>query len=172
MPGQRFLQLCQIFVLTLVSSAQRDGDVRLVGTPVDYRGTVAVYYNGVWGSICDDSWSYNDADLVCRMLGFENARRIYYRAYYGTAPGPIHLDDLRCSPTDSSLMDCRHNGWGSHNCRKSEDAGVECRRKFPRKPESMPVRVTCPECVQWGSCTSCPRKPHPSPTDCSTQATV
>lgn len=59
-----------------------------------------------------------------------------------------------------------------HDCEKREDAGVDCLRKFPRKPQNMEIKLMCPECVQWGSCTTCPRKAHPSPTDCSTQAMV
>ena len=176
MLGVRFLHLFVPLLLLLLlprsSEAQRNGDVKLVGTDTDFRGTVAVYYNGQWGSICDDSWNYRDADVVCRMLGYERSYRIFYRAYYGQAPGPILIDQIRCPNNAKDLMDCTHNGWGVHDCEKREDAGVDCLRKFPRKPANMPIRLSCPECVQWGSCTTCPRKAHPSPTDCSTQATV
>ena len=42
--------------------------------------------------------------------------------------GAIHLDDLRCTGSESRLIDCPHRGAGVHNCVHSEDAGVRCVR--------------------------------------------
>ena len=42
--------------------------VRLVGGEDDKEGRVEICYNNVWGSVCDDSWSTNDARVVCRQL--------------------------------------------------------------------------------------------------------
>lgn len=39
---------------------------------------------------------------------------------------PIWLDNLVCSGDEKSLVDCRHNGIGIHNCDHDQDAGLVC----------------------------------------------
>ena len=53
--------------------------VRLMinGTQSVNEGRVELLYNGTWGSICDDFWDYNDAVVICHMLGFATAIRAY-----------------------------------------------------------------------------------------------
>ena len=47
-------------------------------------------------------------------------------ATYGQGTGAILLDDLMCTGTEASLLDCPSNGVGIHNCGHSEDAGAVC----------------------------------------------
>ena len=85
-----------------------------------------VYYNGAWGTVCDDDWDINDARVVCKQLGFRYALHAYKNAHYGQGTGPILLDNVRCTGHDST-MSCRHSGVGNHNCHHSQDVSVQCR---------------------------------------------
>ena len=89
-------------------------------------GRVEVYYNGAWGTVCDDGWDVNDARVVCRQLGFPNAVDAYLSAHYGQGTGQIWLDDVNCLGNELSLFSCRHGGVASHNCGHGEDASVQC----------------------------------------------
>lgn len=80
-----------------------------------YYGRIEVYYNGAWGTVCDDSFDSQDAYVACRMLGLSGGTP-KPSATYGQGTGSIWLDDLQCSGSESSLFACVHPAVGSHNC--------------------------------------------------------
>ena len=46
------------------------GMIRLQGGNFSNQGRVEVYCNEQWGTICDDGFGPNDANAVCRQLGY------------------------------------------------------------------------------------------------------
>ena len=111
--------------------------VRLVngdGDPNTGRVEVRDTKSSAWGTICDDLFDEKDAKVICKCLGkpYKNAIG-HHEARYGSGSGDIHLDNLNCVGNENSIFECRHNGWGRHNCWHHEDASVECRHT-PQPP--------------------------------------
>ena len=104
--------------------------MRLVGGSSIAEGRVEVLHNGVWGTVCDDYWGINDANVVCRELGYLFAKSALKMAHFGQGKGPTWLNDVACVGSESSISDCSHAGWGVENCGHSEDASVICSGKF------------------------------------------
>uniref|UniRef100_A0A8C4TC72 Soluble scavenger receptor cysteine-rich domain-containing protein SSC5D n=1 Tax=Erpetoichthys calabaricus TaxID=27687 RepID=A0A8C4TC72_ERPCA len=82
-----------------------------------------IFYNGSWGTVCDDSWDLPDANVVCRQLQCEAAVEAITPVSYGPGSGHIWLDDVHCQGNESSLSICTHRGWGQNDCRHKEDVG-------------------------------------------------
>lgn len=102
-----------------------DAQIRLIG-PDQCAGRVEILHEGSWGTVCDDGWDINDASVVCRQLDCGIAMSALPSAHFGEGTGTIWLDDVVCSGGESSLSECSHNGFGTHNCGHGEDAGVVC----------------------------------------------
>jgi len=45
---------------------------------------------------------------------------------YGAGRGQIWLDDIACTGSETHLFDCRHSGWGRHDCGHNEDVSISC----------------------------------------------
>ena len=102
-----------------------------VNDSTNMTGRLDVYYNGTWGTVCDDYFDHHAARVVCRQLGFNSTGAMaVVRAGYGQGTGSIWLDNILCFGSEQSIDSCFHNSWGYHNCDHSEDAGVICPCKF------------------------------------------
>ncbi|XP_071844173.1 uncharacterized protein [Apostichopus japonicus] len=127
-------------------------DVRLVGGSTPNEGRVEVYYNGIWGTVCDDNWDDVNAWVVCRQLGMGNHGKATYSAFFGEGVGTIWMDRVGCAGDEVSLTECASRGWGVHSCGHHEDAGVYCQDAN---------WCTIGSCLNGGTCVN-----HPDGTRC------
>uniref|UniRef100_A0A3B3ZWZ9 SRCR domain-containing protein n=1 Tax=Periophthalmus magnuspinnatus TaxID=409849 RepID=A0A3B3ZWZ9_9GOBI len=102
-------------------------EIRLVGPGSSpCSGRVEIYHNRTWGTVCDNGWDMSDAKVVCTQVNCGVALSASQGSTFGQGSGQIWLDDVSCSGSESSLTQCGHGGFGSHNCGHGEDAGVIC----------------------------------------------
>ncbi|XP_078356152.1 uncharacterized protein LOC144640962 [Oculina patagonica] len=101
-------------------------------------GRVELGIGGVWRGVCSNKWDIRDATVVCKMLGLPPASVAQGEAVFGNSGDEPWLGDLECHGYESSIVECRHGGWGTANrffCNGKSDAGVIC------GPPSINVRL-------------------------------
>ena len=112
---------------------------RLVGGPSQNgrTGRVEIRHKGVWGTVCEDNFSTEEAKVVCRMLGFpsENAR-VYNGTTYYQGDGPVWIrltEDKSCIGNETNISDCKEKHLWEHDdyCNHVEDVAVSCEDEDP-----------------------------------------
>ncbi len=106
--------------------------------------------DGVWGTVCDDDFDNTDASVACRSIGLPSANSSFlggdgHGCTDGDPQQPIFLDDVACTGTEASLLDCPSatlgGGFGNHNCYHTENVHIACKGTQPRlvSEENCPV---------------------------------
>uniref|UniRef100_A0A8C4WP58 SRCR domain-containing protein n=1 Tax=Gopherus evgoodei TaxID=1825980 RepID=A0A8C4WP58_9SAUR len=139
-----------------------DGNIRLVSGADPCRGRVEIFYQGTWGTVCDDDWGMSDTSVVCRQVGCGRAVAHKSNAYFGYGTGRILLDNVNCEGSEPRLSACYSLGWGIHNCGHHEDAGVICTGKGPNT--QAPSKASQIWDHPWGGKVSLGRACHQQPT--------
>ncbi|XP_065814388.1 deleted in malignant brain tumors 1 protein-like isoform X1 [Labrus bergylta] len=124
---QRHLYLTLVALLWTSSLTATGSQLRLAGFgSTQCSGRVEIFSGSTWGTVCDDEWDLEDAEVVCRQLNCGTAESAPGSALFGKGTDPILLDNVACSGSERSLLDCQHDGYQNHDCTHDEDAGVVC----------------------------------------------
>ena len=96
-----------------------------VGPSEAYGNVFAVNSGGFFGPVCDDSWGSNEANVVCRQLGFTYGDA-FPNSHWGSVPSTFSMDNVGCTGDEMYLQDCDYSP--SDDCGGGEGAGVHCYR--------------------------------------------
>eukprot|EP00057_Strongylocentrotus_purpuratus_P033504 XP_791643.3 PREDICTED: deleted in malignant brain tumors 1 protein [Strongylocentrotus purpuratus] len=118
-------------VLAVECGPYLQGDVRLANGSTAEDGRVEIYYEGEWGTVCDDDWDNDDAAVICKQLrNYQHGAEAISGGAYAEGTGPIHLGNVQCEGTEIKLEDCSSGGWRNNTCGHDRDAGVVCPPAF------------------------------------------
>ncbi|XP_075568340.1 scavenger receptor cysteine-rich type 1 protein M130-like [Pelecanus crispus] len=91
-------------------------ELRLVAGRSPCAGRVEVKLRGSWGSVSDDEWDMEDAEVVCQQLGCGSAAGAYPASTrFGKGDGPLSLVLVDCVGSETAIWDCKIDGWGPYN---------------------------------------------------------
>merc|ERR1711962_248608 len=103
----------------------RSYTIRLHGSHKPNEGTVIL--NGM--PVCDDNWTYSEAEVACRMLGYNHGSP-QVRSYFGYSyihGSPFAMNRVHCTGEEASLFECRYQEAKPNECDQFEAVGVRCR---------------------------------------------
>lgn len=135
-----------------------EGDIKLVNqNGNDNEGTVLMCLDGLWSMISDQGWDSNEAEVVCRSLGFQtegivlwlseyNKKFVFYRAgkevkkgsFYGKVNKTLGFTNFACAGSENTLADCPNSMYtfnaGKLLALNTSVAGVFCKPYEPTEP--------------------------------------
>lgn len=115
-----------------------EGDVRLVD-----GGIVQLCYSNQWTVICSSEWSYNEASVSCKQLGYSSKGIInvnsYSKVYDILGAIVLHVMmttsvnlikyAISCNGSETSLLQCV-NTANISTCQMAQYGGIKCRGKL------------------------------------------
>ncbi|XP_049326396.1 scavenger receptor cysteine-rich type 1 protein M130 isoform X28 [Astyanax mexicanus] len=118
----------QLYITCSGTSNTVHSSIRLVGSGGDCAGRLEVFHSGSWGTVSDELWDIEDAQVVCRRLqcGVALSAPVPVPARFGSGTGPIWLNEVECEGNEASLWNCRYQLCGEDECGHKDDVGVVC----------------------------------------------
>ena len=102
--------------------------MRLQGSPHASAGRLEVWRNNMWGSVCNEHFTIEAANVVCRQLGFDQALDYTTGGYFGQSTGPIHMSNVTCIGYEAFIAGCTFST--THSCNHTQDVGIFCQGTY------------------------------------------
>ena len=125
-----------------------------MGGNQSHAGNVEVLYNSRWLKLCGSLWRKENADVVCRQLGYPGAllslndydfttqTRVRGCFFCQQRYQMLRINNLRCHGGENSLALCPHAGFSDTSLCFNAPAGVICRTS-PQGGDSLQgIRLT------------------------------
>ncbi|XP_063448443.1 neurotrypsin-like [Mytilus trossulus] len=101
--------------------------VRLVNGSAYNEGRVEILHNNEWGSLCDDTLTTEDGQVICRMLGLDTENvTVLSSAYFGSGTSEVKISGLNCTGLENHIAACNFTGWGHLTCKQNHAVGIIC----------------------------------------------
>jgi hypothetical protein len=88
-----------------------------------WYGKVQVKHNGEWGRVCNANWGNKEASTLCRQLGYVDGRA---ENTPSKSSGMIRMDNVNCTGTESSILECNHRSSWTDSLGSCNDARAIC----------------------------------------------
>lgn len=93
------------------------------------QGRVEVFYQGKWGTVCQQNFDQKAASVLCRTLGYSGQyAAVRQKVYFGEgySRSKVWLGNITCNGNETSLFNCQMNPFGKSGCYHSQDVGIDC----------------------------------------------
>ncbi|XP_034886224.1 neurotrypsin [Mirounga leonina] len=104
----------------------RHGSVRLRGGKHEFEGTVEIYANGAWGTVCGSHWDDSDASVICHQLQLGRKGVAKQTPLSGLGLVPIYWSHVRCRGDEENILLCEKDVWQGEACPRKMAAAVMC----------------------------------------------
>ena len=79
-----------------------------------------------WWTVCSKGWSYNEALVVCRQLGYPTAVENGLGASFEPGNGRVLMENVACTGHESHLGECSFRELEVQLCSYGAPAEVSC----------------------------------------------
>ncbi|XP_032714700.1 neurotrypsin isoform X2 [Lontra canadensis] len=117
----------------------RHGSVRLRGGKHEFEGTVEIYANGAWGTVCGSHWDDSDASVICHQLQLGRKGIAKQTPFSGLGLIPIYWSNVRCRGDEENILLCEKDIWQGGACPQKMAAAVTC--SFSHGPTFPAIRL-------------------------------